>query len=207
MLAEDERFRELPVGLLNNAAIDDERLPNLVRLEAVAERLVERVLPFVRLQAFESRLKRMLKSLESEGVIDPDTGLLAAEAFWRDLNRAIHASEEAGGALSVARFTFEGVDRRSDIDAARLFSRLVRSIDFACREQDGSILAVFTETDLRSAHLLARRIASVLRRTMLSPGGDRRTIKPTITLSALKPSDNLGTLVARIGAYPRVAAE
>jgi hypothetical protein len=207
MLAEDERFRELPVGLLNNAAIDDERLPNLVRLEAVAERLVERVLPFVRLQAFESRLKRMLKSLESEGVIDPDTGLLAAEAFWRDLNRAIHASEEAGGALSVARFTFEGVDRRSDIDAARLFSRLVRSVDFACREQDGSILAVFTETDLRSAHLLARRIASVLRRTMLSPGGDRRTIKPTITLSALKPSDNLGTLVARIGAYPRVAAE
>jgi hypothetical protein len=207
MLAEDERFRELPVGLLNYPAIDDERLPNLVRLEADAERLVERMLPFVRLQAFESRLKRMLKSLESEGVFDPETGLLGAEAFWRDLNRAIQASEETGGALSVARFTFEGVDRRSYIDAARLFGRLVRNIDFACREQDGSILAVFTETDLRNAHLLARRIASVLRRTMLSPGGDRRTIKPTITLSALKPSDNLGTLVARIGAYPRVAAE
>jgi hypothetical protein len=42
---------------------------------------------------------------------------------------------------------------------------------------------------------------------MLSPGGDRRSIKPTITLAALKPSDNLATLVARIGAYSRVAAE
>jgi hypothetical protein len=47
----------------------------------------------------------------------------------------------------------------------------------------------------------------MLRRTMLSPGGDRRSIKPTITLAALKPRDNLATLVARIGAYPRVAAE
>jgi hypothetical protein len=98
-------------------------------------------------------------------------------------------------------------DRRAHIDATRLFSRLVRETDFACREQDGSILAAFAGTDLRSAHVLARRIASVLRRTMLSPDGDRRTIKPTITLAALRPRDDLGTLVARIGAYPRVAAE
>ena len=59
---------------------------------------------------------------------------------------------------------------RAHIDAARLLSRLIRNIDFACREQDGSILAAFTETDLRSAHVVARRIASVLRHTMVSPG-------------------------------------
>jgi PleD family two-component response regulator len=98
-------------------------------------------------------------------------------------------------------------DRRAYIDAARLFSRLVRNIDFACREQDGSILAAFTETDLRSAHVVARRIASVLRHTMLSPGRDRRSIKPTITLATLKPTDNLSTLVARVGAYPKVAGD
>jgi GGDEF domain-containing protein len=208
VLAEDTRFRDLPVGLLNNAAVDEERLPNLVRVDSDAVLLVERVLPFVRLQAFESRLKRVLKSLESKGGIDPDTGLMAAEAFWRDLERAVREAEASGGAISVARFTFEGVtDRRAYIDAARLFSRLVRDIDFACREQDGSIVAAFSGTDLRSAHVLARRIASVLRRTMLWPGGDRRTIRPTITLAALRPSDDLGTLVARIGAYPRVAAE
>jgi hypothetical protein len=208
VLAEDARFRDLPVGVLNNTAVDEERLPNLVRGASDPLRLVERVLPFVRLQAFESQLKRVLKSLETEGVIDPDTGLLGATAFWRDLDRVVQETEETGGALTVARFSFEGVtERRAYVDAARLFSRLVRNIDFACREQDGSILAAFTETDLRSAHVVARRIANVLRHTMLSPGRDRRTIKPTITLATLKPSDNLSTLVARVGAYPKVAAE
>jgi GGDEF domain-containing protein len=208
MLAENTRFRDLPVGVLNNAAVDDDRLPNLVRVEADPARLVERILPLVRLQVFEGQLTRALKSLESEGVIDPDTGLLGAQAFWRDLGRAVQESEKTGRTLSVARFTFEGVaDRRAYVDAARLFSRLVRNVDFACREQDGSILAAFTKTDLRSAHLVARRIASVLRRTMLSPGRDRRGIKPTITLAALKPTDDLGTLVARLGAHPKIAAE
>ncbi len=208
VLAEDARFRDLPVGVLDNAAVDDERLPNLVRVASDPLRLVERVLPFVRLQAFEGQLKRLLKSLETEGVIDPDTGLLGSAAFWRDLDRAVQEAEQAGSALSVARFSFEGVsDRRADIDAARLFSRLVRNIDFAYRERDGSILAAFTETDLRSAHVVARRIASVLRQTMLAPGRDRRSIKPTITLATLKPTDNLSTLVARVGAYPKVAAE
>jgi hypothetical protein len=207
VLAEDARFRDLPVGVLNNTVVDDERLPNLVRGDDPVA-LVERVLPFVRLQAFEGQLKRALKSLETEGVIDPDTGLLGSTAFWRDLDRAVREAEEAGGALSIARFSFEGVgDRRVHLDAARLFSRLVRNIDFACRERDGSILAAFTETDLRSAHVVARRIASVLRQTMLSPDLDRRTIKPTVTLATLKATDNLSTLVARVGAYPKVAAE
>jgi GGDEF domain-containing protein len=208
VLAEDARFRDLPVGVLNNTVVDDERLPNLIRVTGDPVRLVEQVLPFVRLQALESQLKRVLKSLETEGVIDPETGLLDVNAFWRDLSRAVRDAEEAGLALSVARFAFEGVsDRRAYIDAARLFSRLVRNIDFACREQDGSILAAFTETDLRSAHVVARRIASVLRQTMLSPDRDRRSIKPTITLATLKATDNLSTLVARVGSYPKVAAE
>jgi hypothetical protein len=206
LLGEDPRFRDLPVGLLNNSGCDDERLPNLVRAaEPVA--LVEHVLAFVRLHAFESHLKRMLKSLESEGEIDPHTGLLETHAFWRDLDRVVDELGQAGGALSIARFAFEGVtDRRAYVDAARLFSRLVRNIDFACREHDGSILAAFTETDLRSAHVVARRIASVLRHTMISPGRDRRTIRPTVTLAAFKPMDDLSTFVARIGAYPKLVA-
>jgi GGDEF domain-containing protein len=208
LLADNPRFRDLPVGVLNNAAADDERLPNLVHVDADPARLVERILPFVRLHAFESQLARALKALESEGAIDPNTGLFAAQAFWRNLERAVRESEKKNSALSVARFTFEGLaDRRAHVDAARLFSRLVRNTDFACQEQDGSVLAAFTKTDLRSAHLLARRIGGVLRQTMLSPGGDRRAIKPTITLAALKPRDDLGTLVARLGAHTKVAAE
>jgi hypothetical protein len=106
----------------------------------------------------------------------------------------------------VARFSFEEMtDQRAHVDAARLLSRLIRNVDFACREQDGSILAAFTETDLRSAHVVARRLASILRQTMLSPGRDRGAIRPTVTLATLKANDNLGTLVARVGSHPKVA--
>jgi hypothetical protein len=204
VLAEDVRFRDLPVGVLGGSPISEDRLPNLVQLEGHPERLVERLLPFVRLQAFESELKRMLKSLETEGTLDPATGLFSPVAFWSDLERAVQHAETSGGALSVARFAFEeAVDGRAHLDAARLFSRLVRDIDFACQEQDGSIVAAFTETDLRSAHVVARRIASVLKHTMLAPDHDRRSIRPTVTLATLKPTDNLSTLVARLGTYPK----
>jgi hypothetical protein len=40
---------------------------------------------------------------------------------------------------------------------------------------------------------------------MLSPGRDRRTISPSITLATFKPTDNLSTLVARVGAYPKIS--
>ena len=207
VLGEDVRFRDLPVGLLGRTPVDDDRLANLVRVESDPVLLAERLIPFVRLQAFESRLQRILKSLDSEGVVDPETGLLGRDAFWRDLDRAVQQAEEEGGALTIARFSFEDIsDARCTIDAARLFSRLMRNIDFACREQDGSIIAAFTETDLRNAHVVARRIASVLRNTMMSPDLDRRLIKPTVTLATLKPTDNLSTLVARVGTYPKVAA-
>ncbi|HEY6255397.1 MAG TPA: GGDEF domain-containing protein, partial [Xanthobacteraceae bacterium] len=207
VLSEDVRFRDLPVGLLASRAANDERLPNLIQLDGEPQRLVERLLPFVRLHAFEAHLKRLLKSLETEGTLDPATGLFARDAFWSDLARAVKDAESNGGCLSVARFSFEETrEPRAHLDAARLFSRLVRDIDFACQEQDGSILAAFTETDLRSAHVVARRIASVLKHTMLAPGHDRATIKPTVTLATLKPTDDLSSLVARVGTYPKVAA-
>jgi GGDEF domain-containing protein len=205
-LAEDARFRDLPVGLLDDTGVDNEQLPNLIRVENDPVCLIERFLPLVRLHAFEARLKRAMQSLETDGVIDPETGLLGRQAFWRDLERAVAEAEDGGRALSVARFSFEDMtDRRAHLDAARLLGRLIRNIDFACREQDGAILAAFTETDLRSAHVVARRLANVLRQTMLSPGSDRRTIKPTVTLATLKSTDSLSTLVARVGCFPTVA--
>jgi len=203
VLTEDARFRDLPVGMFGSAAFDETPLPNLIRLRGTPASQVEHFLPLIALQAFESHLKRMLKSVDSDGALDPETGLLSGAAFWRDLERAVHHAEDGGGALSVARFSFEGVDRRASIDAARLFSRLVRTIDFACREQDGAIVAAFTETDLRGAHVVTRRLASVLKHTMLA---SEQALQPTVTLATLKPTDNLSTLVARVGTYPKVAA-
>ncbi len=208
VLGEDIRYRDLPVGMLGRAPIDDARLANLVRVESDPELLAARLIPFVRLQAFESRLQRVLKSLDSEGVLDPETGLLSREAFWHDLERAVQQAEDGGSALAIARFSFEDMtDTRCSIDAARLFSRLMRNIDFACREEDGSIIAAFTETDLRNAHVVARRIAVTLRNTMLAPDLERRTITPTVTLATLKPTDDVSTLVARVGTCPKVAVD
>jgi len=202
VLAEDVRFRDLPVAALggHHGAVEDfyAHLPNLDRVGEGPERLVERFLPFVRLHAFAQRLKRMLKSLDAQGMIDPDTGLLVQQAFWRDLNRAVGEAEKRGVGLSIARFSFERGDRRTSLDAGRLVGRLMRQVDFACREADNSIFAVFTETDLRAAHVIARRIASVLKHTMLAADRKRGGIETAITLATLKPSDNVDSLIARV---------
>jgi hypothetical protein len=202
VLAEDVRFRELPVvvlggypGVIEPFAIE---LANLERISEGPHRLVDRLLPYVRVNAFGERLKRMLKSLDAKGMLDPDTGLLGHEAFWRDLNRAVGDAEKRGVGLSIARFSFDADDRRLSLDAARLVGRLMRQVDFACREADNSIFAVFTETDLRAAHVVARRIASVLKNTMLAPDRNRPGIDAAVTLATLKPTDSVDSLIARV---------
>jgi GGDEF domain-containing protein len=201
VLAEDVRFRDLPVAVLGGQAgvVEQfaEHLPNLERVTEGPVRL-ERILPFVRLRAYGERLKRMLKSLDAKGMIDPETGLLVHEAFWRDLNRAVDDADKRGVGLSIARFSFVHGDRRVSLDAARLLSRLMRQVDFACRTIDNSIFAVFTETDLREAHVIARRIASILKHTMLEPDSRCGNIETAITLATLKPTDNVDSLLARV---------
>jgi hypothetical protein len=202
VLAEDTRFRDLPVVVLGgHPAVVEPFAGELANLERVSEgvgRLVGRLLPYVRAHAFGQRLKRMLKSLDAKGMLDPDTGLLAHEAFWRDLNRAVGDAEKRGIGLSIARFSFDGNDRRLSLDAARLVGRLMRQVDFACREADNSIFAVFTETDLRAAHVVARRIASVLKNTMLTPDSTKHGIDTAVTLATLKPTDSIDSLIARV---------
>ena len=63
----------------------------------------------------------------------------------------------------------------------------MRHVDFACRTMDNSIFAVFTQTDLREAHVIARRIASVLKHTMLEPEQQRGSIETAIQATARAP--------------------
>jgi GGDEF domain-containing protein len=204
-LAEDSRFRDLPVALLGGSGEAD-ALPNFVRASDPLI-LLERAVPLIRLHTFEAALKRLLKSIECKGMLDAQTGLLNVEAFGRELSRAIDDAGERGVALSLARFSFEGeIERRASMDAARLISRLVRNVDFACRQDDGSILFVFTDTDLRSAHVVARRLASVLKHTMLRPGREQPSVSPSVTLGTLKPSDTALTLLTRLAPRPVAAA-
>ena len=109
----------------------------------------------------------------------------------------MQASRSVG--LSLARISFEAeIDRRTSLDAARLVSRLVRSADFACRQNDGSILFVFADTDLRSAHVAARRLASVLKHTMLRPDREQPAHQPDGDASDAEV-DRHGAHLARAG--------
>jgi hypothetical protein len=205
VLAEEARFRDLPVAVVGNHAAVIESfaaaLPNLERVGGGGAHAIEYLLPYIRLHAFARRLKRMLASLDAKGAIDPDTGLLANAVFWRDLNRAVDAAEKRGAALSIARFSLPAADRRTGLEAARLVGRLMRHVDFACQEADKSIFTVFTETDLRAAHVVTRRIASVLKKVMLTTDG-KAGVEAAVTLATLKPSDSTESLVARVVEEP-----
>jgi GGDEF domain-containing protein len=204
-MSEDVRFRDLPIALASGTpALIAEFGPKLANLETAdgdRRAWIDWVLPLVRLHAFDARLKRVMQAFDSEGMIDPQTGLLTRDAFWRDLSTAMVQAAQRGVSLSVARFTFGPVlDRRACLDTARLVSRIVRNIDFACQGSDGSILCVFTGTNLHAAHVISRRLASVLKHTMLAPDAGRPKLEVHITLGTLKPTDTAESLLARVGA-------
>jgi hypothetical protein len=202
VLSEDGRFRDLPIAVLGDG-VCPEHLPNLLR-ERDADRLVERALPLVRLHAFQARLERMLKCLDARGMLDPETGLLSEQAFMRDFEKAVEVASDQGHGLSIARFSFEEMlDRRACLNAARMTARLMRKADFACQLDDGSIVAAFIATDLRTAHVVARRLASALKQTMLCSARDRPS-GPNVTLATLKPNDTALSLLARV--TPRLVA-
>lgn len=207
VIAEDARFRDLPIGIVGSRiACDRKALPHLVTA-GDADRLIARILPLVRLHAFEARLRRAHAAFEKDGVIDPTTGLMCQPAFVAELERAMQAASARDTGLSVARFSFDArFDTRALNDAARLVSKLVRGADFACRDDDGSILVAFAETDLRRAHVVARRLASTLKQTMLHADRQRGPVAPSVTLTGRKATDSAQSLIARI-TVPAVAAQ
>ena len=111
--------------------------------------------------------------------------------------------------MSIARFVLPlDLTRRARIDAARLVSRLIRTADFACQAGDGAITVVFAESALRHSHVIARRIASVIRHTMLDherPDGSR--LEAMVTLASLKSTDTPQSLLARVSESATAAAE
>ena len=209
VLAQEPRFRHIPVAVIGEAPPEfAEALPNIDQVAADPRRLVGRMVPLVRMRAFEARLKRMLKSLDAEGIFDPESGLLTRQSFWRDLGKVAMEAADRSLPLSVARFSFDTVvDERASLDAARLMTRLIRSIDFATRDEQGGILVAFTQTDLRSTHVIARRIAGTLKSAMLTPQRRDEPLTAHVTLATLKAGDTLDTLMMRVMSSRMVAAE
>ena len=206
-LGSDPRWRDLPIVVPAECArTDPERLPNLDPLHVEPVQTAARILPLARLHAYAARLKRMAASLDRNGIADPHTGLLLQSAFANTLERTIADAAARGSALSIARISLDDASRRASLDAARIASRLVRTADFACRDEDGAVLIAFTDTDLASAHVVARRIASVLKHTTVAPGGERGRFDPSVALAALRPRDTVESLIGRVSSGALVAA-
>jgi GGDEF domain-containing protein len=196
VLTEDARFRNLPVVLTAVDLAPSYDLPNLEIVSDDTAQAVATVLPLIRQHAFEAHLSRTLKAIDADGLIDARTGLLTREAFERDFASAIYQTQQRGGGLSVARFAFDPEHPRAQFDGARIISRLMRQMDFGAAQEDGSVVVVFAETDLKTAHTIARRLSSVMRHT--SHGQRDARSEPVVTVATLLPNDSAKSLRSRM---------
>ena len=196
VLTEDARFRNLPIVLTGGDLAPAYDLPNLEVVSAATAQVVATVLPLIRQHAFEAHLSRTLKAIDADGLIDARTGLLTPEAFERDFASAIYQTQQRGGGLSVARFAFDPEHPRAQFDGARIISRLMRQMDFGAAQEDGSVVVVFAEADLKTAHTIARRLSSVMRHT--SHGHRDARSEPAVTAATLMPNDFAKSLRSRL---------
>jgi hypothetical protein len=204
VLAEDARFRNLPVIVTSEGSTAGYDLPNLEIIPGKPALVAANAMPLIRQRAFEAQLSRILRSIDAGGLLDPASGLLTQAAFERDFATAVYQTLSRGGGLSIARFTFDPRHPRAQLDGARIIGRLMRQMDFGALRDDGSVLVVFAETDLRTAHAIARRLSSVMRHTS---HGKRDRSEPTVSIATLVPSDTAASLLSRLCAEaPRVAS-
>jgi hypothetical protein len=197
VLAEDARFRNLPVVVTIPGLTPAYDLPNLELSSGEPARVAANAMPLIRQHAFEARLRLTLTAIDSDGLLDPRTGLLTRAAFDRDFTTAVYQTMARGSELSVARFSFGRVPERVRLDAARILSRLMRRMDFATLPDDGSLIVVFAETGLREAHMITKRLSGVMKHTMHGPKRDSR-IEPHVALATLQPSDSARSILARL---------
>jgi GGDEF domain-containing protein len=210
-LSEDCRFRDLPVGIVPElpASIDRARLAGIEPVKGAADAIAAHMMPLVRVYAFGARLRRHVASLDARGTIDPQTGLLTVAAFERDLPQAIADCRERNIPMSIARFDLPAaLSQRAEVDAARLVSRLIRDADFACQNPDGAITVAMTGSALHHCHVIARRIASIMRQTMFEREREEGSrTEAMVTLASLKPTDSPQSLLARVSGPAMAAAE
>lgn len=196
VLTEDTRFRNLPVVLTSHELKPTYDLPNLEIIAGEPCFIAANALPLIRQHALEAHLSRTLRAIDAGGLLDPNTGLLTQAAFSRDFATAVYQTQSRGSGLSVARFAFDPRHPRAQRDGARIISRLMRQMDFGAAHDDGSVVVVFAETDLRTAHSIARRLSSVMRHT--SHGKRDVHAEPAVSVATMLPQDSARSLLSRL---------
>ncbi len=204
VLSEDARFRHLPVVLTSDELAPSYELPNLEIITGEPAHVAANTLPLVRQHALEAQLGRSLRAIEAKGLLDPQTGLLTPAAFERDFASAVGQTLADGGGLAVARFAFDPEQPRAQFDGARIISRLMRKMDFGAARPDGSVIVVFSDTDLRNAHAIARRLSAVMRHTSTGRRAERN--EPVVTVAALGPKDSAKSLLGLLYNETRAAS-
>ncbi|KWV59640.1 hypothetical protein AS156_30815 [Bradyrhizobium macuxiense] len=204
VLTEDVRFRPLPAIVVSGELAPRYDLPNLEIVAAGPSRIADIALPMIRQHAYEARLSRMLRAIDAKGLIDARTGLLTKTAFERDFATAVYQTAERGGTLSVARFNFDSAHPRAQFDGARIISKLMRQADFGAALDATSIIVVFAGTDLRNAHAITRRLASVMRHT--HHGRRDARAEPVINVATLLAGDTATSLLGRLNQMQERAA-
>src|SRR5216683_5329410 len=90
VLAEDTRFRNLPIVVTIPGVTPAYDLPNLELTTGEPARIAANASPLIRQHAFEARLRRTLTAIESDGLLDQRTGLLTRAAFDRDFATVVY---------------------------------------------------------------------------------------------------------------------
>lgn len=198
VLSENARHRHLPVIVSGvPISLSPFELPNLEAGAADAAGTAAIAVPLIRQKAFEARLERASRSIEAGGLLDPRTGLLTEAAFNRDLSRLIREAHAQGAGLCLARFTLSGGNDRSRFDAARIIGQLMRHMDVGTLQSDGTIIVAFAGTGITDGRCIARRLASVLKQTVVSTKPNSK-LTSDVAVTSLLPNDTEDSLRARL---------
>src|SRR3569833_54421 len=103
VLSEDTRFRNLGVILTSNHGTPAPALANLEIVQGEPARIAAHALPLIRQHAFEARLNRSLHTIDANGLLDAQTGLLTKPAFAREGAAAGAGARARGGGGAGAR--------------------------------------------------------------------------------------------------------
>ena len=206
VLSEDPRFRHLPVVATLAGLVPAYDLPNLEICHRRSRRCCSKRPapdPAARVRSpFEphAAVDRRRRPARSAHRI-ADGHALSIATLRPPFVRRLPAAADC----RVARFAFDPANSRARLDGARLLSRLMRQMDFGTLRDDGSALVVFAETDLRTAHIIARRLFSVMRHTAYDNKDSRRN-EPVVSVATLMPQDTVQSLLARLDDEGRRAA-
>lgn len=200
-IGDDIRKRDLPVALYGPAArVDSSRLSLPVEPLMAETEVVAHFLPLVRLHARRMTLERMIRSLDSDGTLDPLTGLMTQSAFQLQFTRAMADTRDRGAPLALARVSLAGTsNRRMRADVGRLVGRLIRLSDFGCLDANGATLIALPDTDLKTAQVALRRIGGVIRHTVFAVGADSGAqVEPDMALLRVLESESIESALARL---------